>query len=98
MEEAGVDISKHRSKLATELEDVPLDYVVTVCGHASETCPTFLREGPKVVHIGFDDPPKLAQSATNEEEALDCYRRVRDDIRAFVETLPLALQRPGGVV
>jgi arsenate reductase len=41
-----------------------------------------------VVHVGFDDPPKLAQSATTEEEALGHYRHVRDEIRAFIETLP----------
>jgi len=94
MAEAGVDISGHRSKNVNDLMDVPFDYVVTVCGHANETCPMFPGKA-KVVHVGFDDPPKLAQQAKTEEEALNCYRRVRDEIRAFVETLPESLNRKG---
>ncbi len=90
MGEAGVDISGHRSKHVQQLADVPLDVVVTVCGHAHETCPV-LPGAPRVVHVGFDDPPRLAQSARSEEEALGHYRRVRDEIRAFVERLPEAL-------
>jgi arsenate reductase len=95
MAEAGVDISGHRSKKADELDAVDFDYVVTVCGHANETCPMWLRGKAKVVHVGFDDPPALARElaargATTETQ-LDCYRRVRDEIRAFVETLPKAL-------
>ena len=91
MAEAGVDISAHRSRSVAELQDVPFDYVVTVCGHANETCPAWLGKKGKVVHVGFDDPPRLAQSAKTEEEALAHYRRVRDEIRAFVECLPEAL-------
>jgi arsenate reductase len=84
MQEAGVDITGQTSKLAESLKEVPLDLVVTVCGHADDTCPAFLREA-KVVHVPFDDPPKLAETAATEEEALGHYRRVRDEIRAFVE-------------
>jgi arsenate reductase len=69
---------------------IPFDYVVTVCGNAHETCPVFPGSS-KVVHVGFDDPPKLARDATTEEEALAHYRRVRDEIRAFVEKLPEVL-------
>ena len=91
MAEAGVDISGHRSQNIAEFKDLPLDAVVTVCGHAHETCP-FFPGNCKVVHVGFDDPPKMAQElaaqGASEEEQLDCYRRVRDEIRAFVETLP----------
>ncbi len=94
MAEAGVDISNHRSKNVKVLMDVPFDHVVTVCGHANETCPMFPGQ-TKVVHVGFDDPPALAKQAATEEEALDCYRRVRDVIRAFVETLPESLDRKG---
>ena len=94
MAEAGVDISGHRSKNVAELKNVPFDYVVTVCGHANETCPMFPAL-TKVVHVGFDDPPKLAKEARTEEEALNGYRRVRDEIRAFVETLPESLERKG---
>jgi arsenate reductase len=90
MAEAGVDISGQRSKNISELMDVPLDYVVTVCSHANETCPMFPGKA-KVVHVGFDDPPKLAKAARTEQEALDHYRRVRDEIRLFVESLPEAL-------
>ncbi|MBE7557759.1 arsenate reductase ArsC [bacterium] len=87
MAEAGVDISQHRSKTLDELGDVVFDYVVTVCDHAHESCPVFPGK-TKVVHVGFDDPPRLAAGARTEEEALGHYRRVRDEIRAFVETLP----------
>ena len=68
--------------------------MVTVCGHANETCPMFPGKA-KVVHVGFDDPPKLAEVAETKEEAIDCYRRVRDEIRAFVETLPESLEKKG---
>jgi len=91
MAEAGIDISGHRSKHVNELLDVGIDYVVTVCDHAAEACPRFPRKAV-VVHHSFDDPPRLAKEAKTEEEALDCYRRVRDEIRAFVETLPEALE------
>jgi len=90
MNEAGVDISGHRSKLVEELLEIPFDYVITVCDHAHETCPVFPGVA-KVVHVGFDDPPKLAKGARTEEEALGSYRRVRDEIRTFVETLPESL-------
>lgn len=88
MTEAGVDISGQSSKLASTLANVPLDLVITVCGHADENCPMFLTKA-KLVHVGFDDPPKLAKESSSEEEALDQYRRVRDEIREFVfERLP----------
>ena len=87
MAEAGVDISGHHSKHLDELKAISFDCVVTVCGHAHESCPVFPGR-TQVVHVGFDDPPKLAQEAPSEEAALNCYRRVRDEIRAFVESLP----------
>ncbi len=87
MAEAGVDISAHRSKGVAELKDVPFDCVVTVCGHANENCPIFPGR-TRVLHVGFDDPPKLAEGARTEEEALAHYRRVRDEIRDFIRTLP----------
>ncbi len=94
MADAGVDISSQRSKNVAELQDINFDYVVTVCGHANENCPFFLSNA-KVVHVGFDDPPKLAANATTEEERLAPYRRVRDEIREFVQGLPQSLQKPG---
>jgi arsenate reductase len=94
MREAGVDIAMHRSKHVNELKDVPFDYVVTVCDEAHEACPMFPGR-TRVVHVGFDDPPRLARDASGEEEALPIYRRVRDEIRAFVEQLPAALRKAG---
>jgi arsenate reductase len=91
MAEAGVDISGHASKNVETLLGVPFDYVVTVCGHANENCP-FFPGSAKVVHVGFDDPPALARQVEGDEEKLNCYRRVRDEIRAFVETLPGVLE------
>ena len=85
MAEAGVDISGQRSKHVSELRGVEFDYVVTVCDHAHESCPVFPGKA-KVIHVGFDDPPRLAADAKTEEERLAPYRRVRDEIRAFVET------------
>ena len=96
MAEAGVDISGQTSKNVDTLRDVPFDYVVTVCGHANENCP-FFPGSAKVVHVGFDDPPALARQVEGEEEKLACYRRVRDEIRAFVETLPACLEKPCAV-
>ena len=90
MAEAGVDIAGQRSQHIDEFKDVALDHVITVCGHAHESCPVFPGR-TKVTHVGFDDPPRLAKEAATEEEALSHYRRVRDEIRAFVETLPEAL-------
>ncbi|WP_319584136.1 arsenate reductase ArsC [uncultured Pseudodesulfovibrio sp.] len=96
MAEAGVDISGHTSKLTTDLpEDVNFDYVVTVCGHANENCPYFPAR-TKVVHVGFDDPPALAKTLTDEADILDAYRRVRDEIKAFVQGLPGSLEEPDG--
>lgn len=86
MAEAGVDISGHRSKYVDEFLDIPLDLVVTVCDSAAEACPIFPRPVPKR-HHSFEDPPALARDAADEETALAHYRRVRDEIRAFVEAL-----------
>ena len=90
MQEAGVDISGHRSRHVDDVLPMPFDYVVTVCGHADATCPAF-PGGAKVMHRGFDDPPQLAADAHSEEEALSHYRRVRDEIKAYVQTLPESL-------
>jgi arsenate reductase len=91
MAEAGVDITGQASKTADAVRGVPFDYVVTVCGHANETCPAWLSGKAEVVHVGFDDPPELAKTARTDEEAMAHYRRVRDEIRRFVETLPESL-------
>jgi len=91
MAEAGVDMTEQHSKTVAEIGPVEFDYVVTVCGHANEHCPVFTGEA-KVVHVGFDDPPKLTKHLPDGEEKLVVYRRVRDQIRKFVETLPEGLR------
>ena len=87
MAEVGLDISGQPSKALKDVEHIPFDYVVTVCGDAHEACPVFPGHAA-VMHMGFDDPPRLATRATSEAEALTHYRRVRDEIRAFIEQLP----------
>jgi arsenate reductase len=89
MREAGVDISAHTSKTPADLAHLDFDVVVTVCDSAHEACPTI--PGARIVHVGFDDPPRLAKNAASDEEAMAHYRRVRDEIRAFIETLPGSL-------
>ena len=91
MAEAGADISAQRSKHVDELKDIPFDYVVTVCDHAAESCPLFPGKA-RIIHHSFEDPPRLAKTAATEDEALGHYRRVRDEIRKFIESLPQALQ------
>jgi arsenate reductase len=87
MAEAGVDISGGVSNTVDELQESDFDYVITLCGHANETCPFFPGK-VKRLHVGFDDPPALAKDAKSEEEAMVHYRRVRDDIQRFVAGLP----------
>lgn len=93
MAEAGIDIGGNRSKHVDELKDVAFDYVVTVCDQAHEACPLFPGK-TRVVHVGFDDPPRLAKDAASEEEALGHYRRVRDEIRHFIEHLDQYISLP----
>ncbi len=83
MAEVGIDISGHLSRRPEEI-GVAFDVVVTVCDSAHEACPVF--PGASVVHTGFDDPPRLARDSKNDDDAMQHYRRVRDEIRAFVET------------
>jgi arsenate reductase (thioredoxin) len=90
MAEAGVDISKQRSKHVRELMDIPFDYVITLCDQANQSCPIF-PGNVKRLHVGFDDPPVLAKDAKTEEESLFFYRKVRDEIKVFIETLPQSL-------
>lgn len=87
MAEAGVDISRHESKTLDSLTGVDFDWVVTVCDNANEACPVFPGKTRRH-HVSFDDPPRLAANARSEEEALSHYRRVRDEIREFVEHMP----------
>ena len=91
MMDAGVDISQHTSKMLDRLADIEFDLVVTVCDNASESCPVF-PGAPRVVHHSFDDPPRLAQTASNDLEALDHYKRVCEEIRQFVSEMPDTLE------
>ncbi len=86
MAESGVDISRQRSKHVDELADARFDLVVTLCDSARERC-TVPPHAKRVIHVGFDDPPELARQAQSDAEALDSYRRVRDEIRNFVRSL-----------
>ncbi len=90
MAEVGVDISEHSSKTVDDLKGAPFDYVITVCGHASETCPWF-PGGTAVLHRGFEDPPRLTREMESEEDILNVYRRVRDEIGNWVRDLPKTL-------
>lgn len=95
MREVGVDISGHKSKGLEEI-DGRVDVVVTVCDSAREACPVVLGgSGVRAVHAGFEDPPRLARDARTDEEAMAHYRRVRDEIKAFVERLPGVLWARG---
>ncbi|MEC9374385.1 MAG: arsenate reductase ArsC, partial [Planctomycetota bacterium] len=85
MAEAGVDISGQASRHVDAFRGERFDLVVTVCDAAREACPVWVGEAGRVVHRGFDDPPRLAVGARSEEEALGHFRRVRDEIRGFVE-------------
>lgn len=87
MREAGVDISGQASKGVDSLKSRRFDLVVTVCSDADENCPLF-PGAPRVIHAGFDDPPRLSKGAGSRDEALSHYRRVRDEIRDFVKNLP----------
>ncbi len=95
MAEVGVDISRQKSQHIDEFKDMKIDIVVTVCGHAHETCP-FFPGNCKVIHVAFEDPPKmakeLAEENATEEAQLDCYRKVRDEIKNFVQTMPQSLE------
>jgi arsenate reductase len=95
MAEEGVDISAQRSKHVSELAGIVFDCVITVCDNARESCPLFPGDA-RTMHVAFEDPPHLARDAKSEEEALAHYRRVRDEIKEFIEKLPAVLARRGG--
>jgi arsenate reductase len=94
MAEVGIDISEHQSEHIDKFMNIGLDYVVTVCDHAHETCPMFPGTA-KIINAAFNDPPKmaaeLAEKGASVEEQLECYRQVRDEIKEFVETIPECL-------
>ncbi|MCK4837956.1 MAG: arsenate reductase ArsC [Desulfobulbaceae bacterium] len=87
MTEVGIDISGQKSKLTTELAGISFDYIVAVCDQAATSCPVFPGPG-KIVRRSFPDPPEMAAVKTTEKEKLECYRKVRDEIKDFVKGLP----------
>jgi len=86
MKEVGVDISAHFSKTTDELPKENFDFIVTLCDAAKEACPYF--PGGKIVHIGFQDPPRLTKDMTDEAEIMKVYSRVRDEIKVAIQKLP----------
>ena len=92
MLESGVDLSSHSSKHIDELRHITFDYVIAVCDNANQECPVWVGQGKRVRRT-FDDPPHLAAGAKTEDEALSHYRRVRDEIKQFIETLPESLSK-----
>ncbi len=89
LEELDIDMSSHWSKTLEEI-DVKLDFVVTVCSDADENCP--YMPGVKVYHQAFDDPPRLCKALSEEEDILQVYRRVRDEISLFIDRLPIIIE------
>jgi arsenate reductase (thioredoxin) len=87
MADVGIDLSTHQTKSLDTLQRLHFDYVITVCSDAHETCPVFPSRA-RIIHRAFDDPPRLAATAGTLQEALGHYRRVRDEIKAFIERLP----------
>jgi arsenate reductase len=84
MSEAGVDISNHKSKHVDEFKGIDFDYVITLCDNAAKNCPVFSGKA-KIIHKPFEDP-HLAVG--DYETVLETFRKVRDQIKAFVEEMP----------
>ena len=83
MKEIGIDMSNQYSKVLSEIDINDIDVVISVCSHADQTCPIFPGNAKKIFR-GFEDPPKLAKGLTDKQDILDCYRKVRDQIKQFV--------------
>lgn len=88
MREAGVDISAQRPKHVREVKHLDFDHVITLCDSAAQACPVFPAK-TRLLHRGFDDP---AQVSGSEHEGRSEFRRVRDEIREFVLSLPRLLE------
>jgi arsenate reductase len=84
MRELGIDISGHRSKHVDEFAGQRFDYVLTVCDNAKESCPIFAG-GAVRLHRNFEDPAALDGT---EEERLGLFRRIRDEIRDYLQEFP----------
>ncbi len=81
MREAGIDVSGHRSEHVDAYAGVAMDYVVTVCDSARESCP-YVPARERIIHHSFEDP---SAATGTEAEQLAAFRRVRDEIRAWLE-------------
>lgn len=92
MDEVGIDISGHQSQVLSEFKETTFDYVVAVCEHAASNCPVFPAKTDVIVRQ-FDDPPKLALRAKTPEEALIHYRKVRDEIKLWIHSLPTQINK-----
>jgi arsenate reductase len=88
MEEAGVDISSHKSKHVDDFAEIEFDYVITLCDNARKQCPAFAGNA-RLVHRAFSDP---VMAIGTDDEIIAAFRETRDQIRAFVETLPESLE------
>ena len=84
MKEVGIDITSHRSKHVDEFAGQHFDYVLTVCDNAKESCPVFFGKATRL-HHSFTDPAAVEGS---EEKRLGAFRKVRDDLRAFLISFP----------
>ena len=84
MKELGIDISGHQPKHVDDLVGQPFDYVLTVCDHAHETCPV-LPGATRTIHHSFVDPAGFHGSS---DDQLDLFRRVRDQIRKYLQKFP----------
>ncbi len=78
MKEVGIDLSNNYPKNVDEFINQSFDYVITVCDNAKETCPVFMGKVTHQLHIGFEDP---AEATGTEEEILNTFRRIRDEIK-----------------
>jgi arsenate reductase len=85
MAEIGIDISSHHSKHIDDLTDIKFDYVFTVCDSAAKNCPSFTGRAEKIIHAPFEDPPQLAKNEKDENQKLNHYRKVRDQIKNFIQ-------------
>ena len=89
MAEAGVDISQQYSKHIDDLQGIDFDYVITLCDNVREYCPVFPGKA-KMIHRGYEDPSFMTAT---EQQILAAFRKLRDEIRAFIETLPESLEQ-----
>lgn len=89
MKEDGIDISAHTSNNVNEYSHIVFDYIITVCDNANENCPFFPSKA-KRFHQNFTDPAKTNGS---EEEILNSFRKVRDEIKEYSEKFIMQMER-----